>query len=73
MTIDAPNNLELDKAQALVERIKAKWRERGYAANAWLVPGQFVNAWRCRPHFVRSNLVNGLPPPSARIEQGSSQ
>lgn len=68
------NLLEEGHAQKLADKIKAKWRERGFAIETKVVPGQgFVGAWRCVPYFVRSNLVDGLPPPSARITEGTPE
>ena len=53
----------------LRDHLKAYWRERGYEIDADVIPMGFTPAMRSARWDVRTNLVNGRPPASARIDR----
>lgn len=64
---------EPEPARRLANSIQAYWRERGYAVTVTVslcaIPSTMkVNSRDRAPRAdIRSNLVNGLPPESARL------
>jgi hypothetical protein len=52
-------------AVELARRLGKFWLDRGFNISTTIVPIQ-VNE-RTTVHCVRSNLVNGLPPPESRV------
>lgn len=53
-------------AEALADQINAYWRARGYEVYAHAQEVGFHPAIRERRFDIRSGLVNGLPPKSAK-------
>ena len=56
----------------LRDYLKAYCRERGYEIDAEVIPMGFTPAMRSARWDVRTNLVNGRPPASARIRRAAA-
>lgn len=56
------------EALTLLERIKAYWLERGYEVTGYVKPVGYSSRLRSTVYEIETNLVNGAPPESARIE-----
>ena len=54
-------------ASELRNKIEAYWRKRGFAIQTEAVDAEYVDTCRTARVDIRSNLINGLPPKSARI------
>lgn len=59
-----------EPAAELARRIEAYWRERGYDVVCEITPIGFNRDLRMSRVDIRSNLVDGRPPESARIIAG---
>ena len=55
-------------AERIADRVREYWRTRGHEVEVWIVEGAFHMDLRFKPRWVRSNLINGLPPEVARRE-----
>lgn len=58
-----------DGAIRLRDHLKAYWRERGYEIEVEVIEMGFTPTMRSVRYDVRTNLVNGRPPASARIRK----
>ena len=58
------------QAEAKAKELADYWAARGYTVRTWVEPGVFNQADRCTPHFVRSDMINGLPRGFRRADTG---
>lgn len=61
-----------DGAIKLRDHLIAYWLERGYEIEAEVIEMGFTPAMRSVRWDVRTNLVNGRPPASARIRRAAA-
>ena len=61
-------------AEALCKGLTLLWLERGYRVRFWVEVGRFRGKRgnpRRRRADIRSDLINGLPPPGSRIPKAT--
>lgn len=65
MTLNIPDYLAYDNANALALRIIHYWNARGYSPDVAVVPLNLGGKYASRQHYgIRSNMVGGRPCPT---------